>query len=92
MYPGSTDHELAIAEIFTMNADQEAYGKFIAPMVKILSAYFKQNFHADVPDPVLAFDTLQRNNNGLYKPGHTDHAAKAKRHETQWPIDKKNSF
>jgi hypothetical protein len=35
---------------------------------------------------------LQRNHNELYKKGHTDMEAKAKRRETQWPIDTKVAF
>lgn len=92
MYPGPTAYELPVATIFTMNAEKATFEKMIRPCIDILYMYFKANFHTEVEQEVTAHDTLQRNHNELYIAGHTDHEAKARRHETQWPIDLKNAF
>ena len=92
MYPGPVSKEIPISTIYTMNAGQEAFDKMIRPMVNIINAYFKQNFRTVVENEVLCFDTLQRKNNELYVPGKTDHEAKQKRHDVQFPIDLKNAY
>jgi multimeric flavodoxin WrbA len=91
MYPGATPKELPVSCIYTMNADEEAMEQVIRPALNVMKSYLKANFKTD-PEEVFAFDTLQRNHNELYKKGHTDMEAKAKRHETQWPIDLKAAF
>lgn len=92
MYPGPTEKELVISTIYTMNMSEDFFAEKMAPVIGFLNAYFNQNFHAAEVDTVTSFDTLQRKNNDLYVPGKTDHDAKAKRHETQFPIDLQNAF
>lgn len=92
MYPGPTKKELVISTIYTMNMTEEIFKEKMAPVIGFINAYFNANFHAGEVDTITAFDTLQRKNNDLYVPGHTDHEAKAARHEVQFPIDLQNAF
>ena len=87
MYPGPTKKELTISTIYTMNMTQEIFEDKMTPVINFINAYFKANFHADEVDMITSFDTLQRKNNDIYVPGHTDHDAKAARHEVQFPVD-----
>jgi multimeric flavodoxin WrbA len=91
MYPGPTPTELPVSCIYTMNADEKAMEGIIRPVLDILKNYIRSNFKTE-PEEVFAFDTLQRKNNHLYRPGHTDMEAKARRRETQWPIDCQAAF
>lgn len=91
MYPGPSEKEIPITCFYTMNADEKALERMIRPALDILSMYYLQNFKTKVQE-VFAFDTLQRDHNDLYRPGHTDMEAKAIRRETQWPIDTKAAF
>jgi hypothetical protein len=91
MYPGAVAEELPVSCIYTMNADEEAMERMIRPVLDIFKMFIQNNFKTE-PEEVFAFDTLQRHHNELYRPGRSDMEAKARRHETQWPIDCQASF
>lgn len=91
MYPGKSSKVLPATFIYTMNAPQEVFDKYIKSSVGIIENFYQNNF-GYAPKTICAYDTYQRDHEELYKKSSHDMAGKKIRRETQFPIDLENAY
>ena len=91
MYPGNSAKPIPSVFVYTSNAPEDAFEKYIEASVSIIEKYMEGNFGV-YPDKIYAYDTYQRDNEEIYKKSSHDMSYKKIRKETQFPIDLKNAY
>lgn len=90
-YPGPSPRTVPTALIYTGNADEEGFEKFMGAPLHINEMYLNGCFHME-PETVIAGDTFQYNEKEIYNDAFRAPAQrKLERSKTQFPLDREKA-